>query len=152
MPRLVLNPKRYFNFIRFRFNKYCLHNLEYFMNFAFLGSGEYPPIFFIGAPRTGSTLMIQVITDSFDVGYLTNNHCRWFGMPALYEKFYPKSSKVKKSSDYKSNKGVAKGNHAPAECGEWWYRFFTREPAYTPLKKIDIKKMVRFRCSVLSMM
>ncbi len=28
-----------------------------------------------------STLMMQVITDVFDFGYLSNAHCRYFGCP-----------------------------------------------------------------------
>ncbi len=44
---------------------------------------RHPPIFFLGAPRSGSTLAVQVITDALDLGYISNRHCQWFSAPAL---------------------------------------------------------------------
>ena len=46
---------------------------------------------------------------------------------------------------------VTEGWHAPAECGEWWYRFFRRKPSYTQLDDVDPKKMRAFRCSIASL-
>jgi len=39
-----------------------------------------PPIFIIGAPRTGSTLLIQSIAGSFDIGFLANAHAFLSGL------------------------------------------------------------------------
>ena len=47
---------------------------------------EYPPIFIIGAPRSGSTLLYQVLTDYFEVGYISNLHAHFFGSPACLER------------------------------------------------------------------
>jgi len=110
----------------------------------------HPPIFFLGAPRSGSTLAIQVITDALDVGFISNRHCQWFGAPAVAEKlFHP--TRHRPVSDYRSRHGVTEGWHAPAECGEWWYRFFRRKPAYTQLDDVDPKKMRAFRRSIASL-
>lgn len=108
---------------------------------------RHPPIFFLGAPRSGSTLAVQVITDVLDVGYISNRHCQWFGAPALAEKlFHP--TRRRPASDYRSRHGVTEGWHAPAECGEWWYRFFRREHPYVQLDDVNPQKMREFRRSV----
>jgi hypothetical protein len=108
---------------------------------------RYPPIFFLGAPRSGSTLMIQVIADALDVGYISNRHCQWYGAPVLAEHlFHPLANKP--SSDYRSDHGTTSGPHAPAECGEWWYRFFRRRPPYVTVNELDPLKMRAFRRSI----
>ena len=35
---------------------------------------RHPPIFILGAPRSGSTLAIQIITSAFDLSYISNQH------------------------------------------------------------------------------
>lgn len=108
---------------------------------------RYAPIFVLGAPRSGSTLAIQVITDAFDVGYISNRHCTWFGAPAIAEHWLRPLAK-KPDSDYKSEHGETHGDYAPAECGDWWYRFFRSRPPYVTLKETDPKRMREFRHSV----
>lgn len=111
---------------------------------------RHPPIFFLGAPRSGSTLAVQVITDTLDVGYISNRHCQWFGAPALAEMlFHP--TRNRPVSNYQSRHGVTDGWYAPAECGEWWYRFFRRKPAYMRLDEVDEAKMLAFRRSVAAL-
>ena len=110
----------------------------------------HPPVFFLGAPRSGSTLMVQVITDALDLGYISNRHCQWFGAPALAERaFHPLANKPR--SDYHSAQGATKGSYAPSECGEWWYRFFRRNPPYVTLDEVDPAKMRAFRRSVAAL-
>jgi hypothetical protein len=47
---------------------------------------NHPPVFIVGAPRSGSTLLYQLIVVRFDVGYLSNLHCRLYGAPSLVER------------------------------------------------------------------
>jgi LPS sulfotransferase NodH len=111
---------------------------------------RHRPIFFLGAPRSGSTLMMQVITDALDVGYISNRHCQWFGAPALAEwLFHP--ARLKPSSSYCSRYGVTNDPFEPAECGRWWYRFFRRNPPYVTLDEVEPKKMIAFRRSVAAL-
>lgn len=113
-------------------------------------SFKHPPIFFLGAPRSGSTLIYQVATDAFDVAYLSNRHCQFFGSPALVERlFRPLQNKT--PSDYTSHHGQTKGWAAPSECGQWWYRFFQRDPVYVTLADVDKRKMRNFRRSLLAL-
>lgn len=141
-----LNPK---NYIRrgFRFlNRGPLQLAEQWIAPNADLSLRYPPVFFLGAPRSGSTLAMQVIADCLDLGYISNRHCRWFGAPALAERVF-RPTRDRPRSDYQSNQGTTRGNHAPAECGEWWYRFFRRKPPYVTLEEVDPRRMQHFRRS-----
>ena len=109
-----------------------------------------PPIFFLGAPRSGTTLAMQVITDVFDLGYISNLHCKYYGAPALAEMvFHPIDDRPR--SSYRSVHGRTNAAYDPSECGEWWYRFFRRSPRYVDLAGAKRRKMARFRKSVLSL-
>lgn len=113
---------------------------------------EQPPIFVLGAPRCGSTLTIQVLTDILDLGYISNCSCRWFGAPALAERFcLCKRRELKQSSNYVSSYGYTEGSYAPAECGQWWYRFFQHDPPYIKLSETNQQRMIAFRRSVAAL-
>lgn len=107
----------------------------------------YPPVFIIGAPRSGSTLLFQALTDAFDVGYLTNRHSMYFGSPRLCETLF-RPLKHKVPSNFKSSHGQTDGWDAPSECGAWWYRFFPRDPAYVTAQNLNAQDMQRFRRSL----
>lgn len=111
---------------------------------------RHPPIFFLGPPRSGSTLVFQSVTDVFDVGYISNAHSRWYGAPAIYERiFHPTANRPQ--SDYRSNHGNTEGYFSPSECGEWWYRFFRQNPSYVTLDEVNPYKMQKFRRSVAAL-
>jgi hypothetical protein len=112
---------------------------------------KYPPLFIVGAPRSGSTLMAQVLTNAFDLGYLTNGHCKMFGAPALAERIFHFLRKSQKSS-YISFYGKTKGMSEPAECGNYWYRFFRKHPASVSISDVENKKMTAFRRSVAALL
>lgn len=91
----------------------------------------YPPIFVVGAPRSGSTLLYQLLTDRFDVGYLANGHARQPGAPSLVERFRGLiRGRRAELGDYRSSFGNTAGELGPSECGPFWYRFFPRRPHY----------------------
>jgi len=145
-----LLPVRYWRRVLVLVNKVILMPLDIFMAPAYKATFKYPPVFFLGAPRSGSTLIYQVVTDAFDVDYLSNRHCQLFGMPGLIARFFNPIRK-KAPSDYTSYHGLTSGAAAPSECGEWWYRFFPRNPAYVTLDDVDVKKMRKFRRSLLAL-
>ena len=110
-------------------------------------SDPLAPIFVIGPPRSGSTLLMQLLTDAFNVGYLTNQHCRWFGAPALADRILNPLA-AKQPSNYESRHGRTEQVSDPAECGAWWYRFFRRDPAYVTQEDVNPRKMRAFRHSL----
>jgi len=54
-------------------------------------------------------------------------------------------------SDFQSKQGDTSGLFAPAECGQWWYRFFQQNPSYTKLTDVDPTRMQKFRDSVAAL-
>jgi len=136
-----LSLNKYISKIIFIFNKYSSPYIESIVGVKSECLSTHPPIFFLGAPRSGSTLAIQVITDSFDIGYMSNKHCKWFGVPFLVGKL---KKTVKGRSNYNSEYGITFGDSESSECGEWWYRFFRRKPAYVALNDVDQNKMIFF--------
>lgn len=145
-----LNPKSYASAALRLANRHALEQVEKLIAPVPGLPLRHPPIFFLGAPRSGSTLAVQVITDTLDVGYISNRHCQWFGAPALAERlFHP--TKGRPRSDFQSRQGTTEGWYAPAECGEWWYRFFRRKPPYMTLNEVCPRRMRQFRRSVAAL-
>lgn len=128
-------------------NEYLLSPMESIIGPDYRSPLRYPPVFILGAPRCGSTLAMQLITESLDLGYISNQHCRFFGAPALAEYLF-RPTTGRPPSDFKSSTGVTRGSHAPAECGNWWYRFFRKSPSYVTLGEADPSLMRAFRASV----
>jgi hypothetical protein len=112
------------------------------------GQGPLPqkPIFVVGAPRSGSTLLYQLLVVRFDVAYLSNLHCRFFGAPALVERAVGK--RLRPPDDFSSRFGSTQGLAAPSECGPYWYRFFRKSPQHVSLVDADPAQLERLRQSV----
>lgn len=109
----------------------------------------FPPIFVVGAPRSGSTLLYQLLTDRFDVGYLTNGHARQPGAPSLVERTRGLIRKRERElGDYGSSFGNTAGELGPNECGPFWYRFFPRRPHYVAAADFPPAKRRELRAAV----
>jgi len=104
------------------------------------------PIFIIGPPRCGSTLVSQVLINSFDFGYISNRHARFFGGMSYYERWRRQSKFL--PVDYESHYGRTASPHAPNECGEYWYQFFRRRPQYVPRDDMAVEAAQRLRASI----
>ena len=89
---------------------------------------EHPPIFILGPPRSGTTLLMQLLVQSLNVGYLSNQHRFLYGNPALLDRVRPR--KRPRDLELNSDRGSTKGAGSPWEGADWWYRFFPRHPAY----------------------
>jgi len=111
------------------------------------GALEFHPVFIIGAPRCGSTLLYQLMLDYYDFGYISNLHCRFYGAPSLVERVIAPTRR-RRASSYESDHGRVRGWTAPSECGDYWYRFFRRRPQYTPLSATSKESLRNLRRSV----
>lgn len=105
---------------------------------------KYSPIFIIGAPRTGSTILYQLLTHYFNVSYIDNLACKFhknlfFGM-WLSEKIFGNKSHNCFSSKH-GNTWKTGGFHGPSECGQFWYRWLPRDHHFIDYDEIT-KEMV----------
>ena len=98
-------------------------------------AGAPAPIFIIGAPRTGSTIFYQAVTNYFDVLYFDNVVAFWFR--AIFFGFKRSFSKYGNSPHncFSSTHGATLGGHSPSECGEFWYRWLPKDRHF--LEKAD---------------
>lgn len=112
---------------------------------------EYPPIFIIGAPRSGSTLLFQTLINCYEFTHLTNVHNKFYGAIGFIERWFGPSWKRGGVGKYESYYGLSKGRWAPSECGEFWYRWFRRFPPYTRRGEISNVKLKCIRRVVASL-
>jgi len=105
------------------------------------------PIFIIGAPRSGSTLLLQCMTEAFDLAYMTNLHHQLYTNPSFVERLV-KPFRRSYQGDFKSKHGRTKGWLGPSEAGNYWYRFFRKKPQHVGLKDVDPQKMKEMQYSI----
>ncbi|MHB1241757.1 MAG: hypothetical protein B7Z66_07580 [Chromatiales bacterium 21-64-14] len=90
------------------------------------GPQPAPPLFIIGAPRSGTTLTYQLVTQEFQAGYFTEIMNYLFGAPNLVlrvlQPFLGRPKPV-----FESRYGRISGLLAPAENGNFWFRWFPRD-------------------------
>jgi len=88
---------------------------------------KHQPIFIIGAPRTGSTIFYQSLTNQFDVLYIDNFASKLFRN--MFFGFWASNIlfKQKAHNSFESLHGNSVGLHAPSECGSFWYRWFPKD-------------------------
>ncbi|NEV64837.1 sulfotransferase [Thiorhodococcus minor] len=117
------------------------HLLRIFDRLFLLDDGEStcPPLFILGAPRSGSTLTYQAITEYFDVAYVTAPLGYAYGFAnALTRILRPWLGRPKTvfSSDY----GRIPGIFSPSEHANIWFQWFPRDGQlghYLPPSNID---------------
>lgn len=99
---------------------------------------RFPCIFIIGAPRTGSTITYEFLTNELDLLYVDNLVCRFyknffFGF-FLSNLLFGNKPHNCFSSDYGNTEKF--GLHAPSECGNFWYRWLPTEYHFIDHKDI----------------
>lgn len=109
---------------------------------------EYPPVFIIGAPRTGSTLIYQVLTNYFDVNYISNFSASY------YHSFYVGmiiADKVLGNSPHNlfdSHYGMARSPKGPNECGQFWYRWFPSDRHFIASHEVSYQDLIGLRKTI----
>ena len=116
------------------------------------GSGGSPPrpLFVIGAPRTGSTVFYQTLASTWQVGYLNNFVCRYPRSVAAASRISRTMFRGRGPHSLDSFYGRTTGLNEPSECGEFWYRFFPRDPLYAPRGSLSATKVETLRSTVAS--
>lgn len=116
---------------------------------------NHSPIFIIGPPRSGSTILYQLITNFFNVNYIDNlihlsRNNLFFGF-WLSNLFFKNKNHNTFKSDYGNTQKF--GLHAPSEGGNIWYRWFSKNEAYfqiDSLSNIKIKAIHNTMNSILN--
>jgi hypothetical protein len=106
-----------------------------------------PVIFIIGPPRSGSTLLFQIMVNAFELGYTSNAHAKWYGGMSYYERL--RGDRTQRTSDYSSQHGRTQGKHSPHESWQYWYQFFRKNPMYVGSDDIAPEMLLRLRNSLM---
>lgn len=106
-----------------------------------------PCVFVLGTPRSGTTLVYQVITQQFDVAYLTGAMNYLYGMPNLWARV-AKRRIGRPPPIFDSRYGKTPGAFAPAEPGNFWFRWFPRDGIdgnYLAPEALSERKLIQLR-------
>lgn len=79
-----------------------------------------PIVFIVGVPRSGSTLLYQLICEHLDVGYVSNAMARWWMAPVAAARFRSPVHGKPLSQDLASDLGRTEGPDGPHEFGWFW--------------------------------
>lgn len=108
---------------------------------------KHKPVFIIGAPRTGSTILYQTLTNQLDVLYVDNLVCKFH--KNLFFGFWlsDKLFNQKVHNCFKSNHGDTSkyGFHAPSECGGFWYRWLPKDRHFIDFNDITDEMVEQIR-------
>lgn len=126
----------------------ALHHAEVARGADLPARPDRTPIFILGAPRSGTTLLYQLLTEHLDVGYLANAHVEYPSDVSRVER-ERRPLATRGGSDFESEHGTTNGAAGPSEAGEFWYRFFPRAPHQvhaadaTPSRTRELRAVVR---------
>lgn len=118
--------------------------VEYPLFLKFGRSEKYAPLFIVGAPRTGSTILYQYITNVHDVLYYDNFVCLFFRNPrfGFWLDWIVYSGKPHNNFQAEHGNTAKHGLRAPSECGQFWYRWLPRDRHFIDHHEVT-DKMVR---------
>lgn len=102
---------------------------------------RYPVIFIVGTPRSGTTLLLQLIINNFKIGYINNLIAKFWDAPAIGAAIYHGLSITKSELSYDSKFGFTDSISGPHEFGYFWRRYFHYGETHqlTKDQKTDIK-------------
>ena len=84
-----------------------------------LGTKSAPICFIVGPPRSGTTLLYEMVVTQYICGYLSNFAKRMFRTPVVAT-FLIRKAIRNRSGAYDSKWGELDGNAAPSEAGRIW--------------------------------
>lgn len=102
--------------------------LERFISLRFgeIGINKYPPVFIIGAPRSGTTLLYKVLIEKLNLGYISNLSAHFYPIPIISTWLFKKLTNISYKKGYEFEYGLIPGLGSPSEFGEFWYQWFPK--------------------------
>ena len=87
---------------------------------------HYPTLFIVGAPRSGTTLLSQLLITRFEIGYINNIAARFWMAPSVGALLAQtlKDSYRPPAVGFKSDLGATPEYEGPHEFGFFWRRWF----------------------------
>lgn len=99
-------------------------------------SEDYPCVYIVGTPRSGTTLASQLLSFHLDVGYISNLVAAFWQAPVTGLRLAKKLLPTNAETSYASTFGRTQGLHEPHEFGYFWSQMLgysdmqQREPAF----------------------
>ncbi|HEX9626848.1 MAG TPA: sulfotransferase [Acidiferrobacterales bacterium] len=90
------------------------------------GPAQPDPLFIVGAPRSGTTLVYQIVTQQFRCAYFTRQFNYAYGAPNLLARMLRPFCR-RPAAVFESNYGSIAGWRAPAEIGNFWFRWLPQD-------------------------
>jgi hypothetical protein len=114
----------------------------------------HQPVFIVGAPRTGSTILYQLLSHHFDLLYIDNLTALFFRHLMCGLRISDYFWKHRPHHCFQSNQGDTSGCglHGPAECGDFWYRWLPREKHYIAANEIPGDSIEQMRTIIFAAM
>ena len=85
------------------------------------------PLFVVGLPRSGTTLVYELIVQAFDVSYFTHMFDYTYGLPNITTRLTNRFAR-NPSPRYESRYGRIPGFFSPAENFNFWMKWFPENP------------------------
>lgn len=100
---------------------------------------DYPTLFIIGAPKSGTTLLSQLISANMDIGYINKLTASFWKAPVYGVKLTQKLLPSFNESSFQSQFGRTPGINEPHEFGYFWATFFGENHLSQKLKEFEKK-------------
>lgn len=97
----------------------------------------WPPIFVVGAPRTGTTLVYQVLTAGLQLSYFLNLADAYPLIPCVVTRVVHTLATVAPPNKFRSRYGETRGWMAPSHGRHIWARWFPGDQSYVGPKVLS---------------
>lgn len=112
----------------------------------------YSPIFIIGVPRSGTTLLYQLMTYCLKVCYISNLIEKYSNLPCTFSYFLSLLNGCNPPSSFDSRYGETDGWRSPSQGWNFWDRWFsTGDQNYLALHEVPIPTIKKLRNTILLM-
>ena len=87
----------------------------------------FPPVFILGAPRSGTTILYQLLCKYFNFGFINNFVADFYRLPNAATSFYKKFFNEQNNISLESKFGQSQNLYGPNEFGSFWYQWFDND-------------------------
>lgn len=107
----------------------------------------YSPIFIVGVPRSGTTLLYQLFVYCFDVCYLSNLLAKYNRFPCVLS-YFISLYRGPRLGEFRSTYGEVDGWLSPAQAWLFWARWFPSDQSYVGLGEIEEESVAEIRHTI----